>query len=154
MKLSFGLTKAEYPYFILFVIASITTLALVIHFNYYHDYVERTITLISYGVSMLILGLFWLDEKDIITFRARKDRLTKCNICNRTYENSQSIIDEDDIEPEEQTIVEQSGDVEQKTVSSKIKPKKARPVNGLVVNGKLVCDQCLDVIKEIYKKWR
>ena len=153
-KLNLGLTRQEYPYFVIFIIASIITIGLAMHFKSRYDILEMNVTLIAYVISMVILGLFLLDEKNIIVFRARKDRLTKCSVCNRTYTSAQSILEGEDIEPHEQTIEEKTGDVEEKTILSKIKPEKAIPVNGIVVNGRLVCDKCLDVIKEIYKKWQ
>ena len=152
MKFNLGLTRSEYPYFILFVIDAIITISLLSYYTYYHDTVEKNITAISYGILMFILALFWLDEKDVIVFRQRKDRLLKCIICNRTYSSAQSIIEGDEIEPVEQTKTEIKGDKEQDTTITKIKPKPEERVNGIVVNGRLVCDNCISSIKEIFKK--
>ena len=105
-------------------------------------------------ISIILISL--LDCLNVIEIRRTVARHTKCAICGAVDESAVDL-DEDDPTVVKKTIIDT--EIDEKTDSSVVvktdcKPIPARPLTGFVVNNKVVCLDCIKVMKGIAEKWQ
>lgn len=141
-KLKINIAKEQYRK--LKICVGLIILTLIIGgFEYETNYSSQGfIQWVIVGIVLLLI-LIALDELGIIELRSTPERLTKCTVCSRTYQSSK--YDEDGRTVK--TTIE-SGDTDKKIEEITHDYKKARPLEGLIINGKVVCTDCIKKIRD------
>lgn len=141
-KLKINVAKEQYRKLKIYL--GMIVLTLIIGGFYYENNYESQ-NFIGWAVIgiVLILILIILDELGIVELRSTPERMTKCAVCSRTYESSKHDEDGRIVK----TTIE-SGDTDKKIEEITHDYKKARPLEGLIINGKVVCTDCIKKIRE------
>lgn len=111
---------------------------------------------ISIGFLFIIIIIFvsLADYLDIIELRKSVVRHTKCIICGRTNEPNSPITSPND-ESNDGVITEMTKTFRDKKSGSEVitkhKPEPEIKLTGLIVNNKVVCIECVKIIKELVK---
>ena len=117
----------------------------------YRDSSAGGLWAISFGY-LIVIGVILVslaDYLDIIELRKSVVRYTKCVICGRTNESGIDLDEDDD------TITKMTKiDKDKKSGSEKITEHIAKPeikLTGLVVNNKVICIECVKIMKDMTK---
>ena len=147
LKIQLPIHKDQYK--IIFIHLGIILMSLIVGAGYNTSTYGQNSSLIT-GIVVTICFIVILSLADclnIIEFRKSAHRLTKCALCGRVSEKERhdeegKIVKTVEVEKDDDSSV---------TRQFAHETKKAVPLHGIVIEGKLVCSHCLTELSKI--KW-